>query len=58
MNEEIAALKNLAIEFEGARLPTTKANIAEKAMKILIPLVIHQNQELFSLKVRLSKCQK
>ena len=56
MNDEIAALKNLLIEFEGARLPTTKANIAEKVMKLLIPLVVHQSKQIFALKVRLNKC--
>lgn len=58
MNEEIAELKNLLVEFDRARLPTTKANIAEKAMKILIPLVIHQSKEIFKLKVGANKCQK
>jgi len=56
MNDEIAELKNLLIEFEGARLPTTKANIAEKALKILGAVVIHQSKEIFALKVRLNKC--
>ncbi|MBL0709813.1 MAG: hypothetical protein JJV99_02180 [Colwellia sp.] len=56
MNDEVAELKNLAVEFDGARLPTTKANIAEKAMKLLIPIVTHQSNEIFKLKVRLNKC--
>jgi len=56
MNDELSELKNLLIEFEGARLPTTKANIAEKSMKILIPVVIRQNKEIFNLKVRVNKC--
>jgi len=55
MNEEIAELKNLLIEFDSARLPTTKANIGEKAMKLLIPLVIHQSKEVFALKQKVSK---
>lgn len=52
MNEEIAELKNLLIEFDIARLPTTKAKIAEQALKLLVPIVIYQNDELFKIKMR------
>lgn len=56
--EHVTELEHLLKEFDLAKLPTTKAKIAEQTLKILIPLVIQQNAEIFKLKARLNKCQK
>lgn len=57
MENEVKELKKLLVEFEQARLPTSKASIAEKTLKILVPVVIHQQIEINELKMECNQCQ-